>query len=250
VASLVQPDMLIWFSLAIFLAAAIYSSVGHGGASAYLALMALFAVAPDAMRPSALVLNICVTLIGAIRYIRSGQFQVQVFWPFAITAVPLAFLAGRIKLPPEVYEPILGVALLLAGARLIWRQLDSLKSIKAPKLIFALPSGAALGVLAGLTGTGGGIFLSPLLVFMGWASARNATGIAALFILVNSIAGLAGRLSVVSHLPPDLPILVGVVALGALIGTQLNLKHLSTPALLRGLGIVLLIAATPLLTGM
>jgi uncharacterized protein len=251
VSSLVQPEMLIWFGLAILLAATIYASVGHGGASAYLALMALFSVAPDAMRPAALVLNICVTLIGAARYVRSGQFQFQVFWPFALTAVPVAFFAGRVKLPPEVYGPILGIALLLAGMRyLIWPQLDGSKVTSPPKVWVALPAGALLGLLAGLTGTGGGIFLSPLLVFMGWASARTATGIAALFILVNSIAGLAGRLSVVSHLPSDLPILIAIVGLGALIGTQLNLKHFSTSALLRGLGIVLLIAAAPLLTGL
>jgi uncharacterized protein len=250
VSSLVQPDMLIWFGLAILLAATIYASVGHGGASAYLALMALFSVAPDAMRPAALVLNICVTLIGATRYVRSGQFQFQVFWPFALTAVPVAFFAGRMKLPPEVYAPLLGFALLLAGMRyLIWPQLDGSKAISTPKVWVALPAGALLGLLAGLTGTGGGIFLSPLLVFMGWASARTATGIAALFILVNSIAGLAGRLSVVNHLPSDLPILIAIVGLGAFIGTQLNLKHFSTSALLRGLGLVILIAAAPLLTG-
>jgi uncharacterized protein len=247
---LVSPDVLVWFGLAVLLASTIYASVGHGGASAYLALMALFAVAPDAMRPSALVLNICVSAIGAVRYVRSGQFDLATFWPFAITAVPIAFFAGRMTLAPDIYKPILGIALLLAGLRyLILPQLDGTKAITPPKLITALPSGALLGLLAGLTGTGGGIFLSPLLVFMGWASARTATGIAALFILVNSCAGLAGRLSVVRHLPPDLPILIAIVGIGALIGTQLNLKHFSTWALLRALGVVLLIAATPLLIG-
>jgi uncharacterized protein len=246
-----NPDMLIWFGLAVLCASAIYASVGHGGASAYLALMALFAASPEAMRPTALVLNICVTLIGATRYVQSGQFEWRTFWPFAITAVPLAFIAGRLHLPPEVYKPILGVALVLAGLRyVLLPNLDAVKPTSTPKLIVALPAGAMLGTLAGITGTGGGIFLSPLLVFMGWTNARVATGVAALFILVNSLAGLAGRLSSVQQLPSELPFLIGGVIIGALIGTQLNLKHFSSLGLLRALGVVLVIAAVPLIVGM
>lgn len=236
---------------AIGIAAALYSSVGHGGASAYLALMALFAVSPDAMRPTALVLNICVSSIGAFRYVRSGHFNWHVFWPFALTAVPMAFLAGRIHLPPDVYRPLLGIALVLAAGRyLLVPNLDLSKPIKAPKLAIALPAGAALGGLAGLTGTGGGIFLSPLLVFMGWAEAKAAAGIAALFILVNSSAGLAGRYSSLQQLPSDLPYLIGAVIVGALIGTTANLKLFSRALLLRALGLVLLIAGVPLILGL
>lgn len=243
-------DVLIWFGLAVVFASAIYSSAGHGGASAYLALMGLFAATPDAMRPTALVLNICVTIIGATRYIRSGQFEWASFWPFALAAVPMSFLAGRIHVPPEIFRPILGVTLLLAAGRyLLLPKLDAIKPIASPKLFIALPAGAALGTLAGITGTGGGIFLSPLLVFMGWTGARTATGVAALFILVNSCAGLAGRLSTLQKLPSELPILIGAVILGAAIGTQLNLKHFSSIGLLRALGVVLLIAALPLLLG-
>ncbi len=245
-----NPDVLIWFGLAIVFASAIYSSAGHGGASAYLALMALFVATPDAMRPTALVLNICVTVIGATRYIRSGQFEWASFWPFALSAVPVSFLAGRIHVPAEVYKPILGVTLLLAAGRyLLLPKLDAVKAIAAPNIAVALPAGAVLGALAGITGTGGGIFLSPLLVFMGWTSARIATGVAALFILVNSCAGLAGRLSSLQKLPSELPILIGAVIVGAAIGTQLNLKHFSSIGLLRALGVVLLIAALPLLLG-
>jgi uncharacterized protein len=245
-----NPDLLIWFGLAVVVASALYSSAGHGGASAYLALMAIFVATPDAMRPTALVLNICVTVIGAMRYIRTGQFAWSSFWPFALTAVPMSFLAGRVHVPPEIYRPILGVTLLLAAGRyLLLPKLDAVKPIAAPKLFVALPAGAMLGALAGITGTGGGIFLSPLLVFMGWASARNATGVAALFILVNSCAGLAGRLSTLHKLPSELPILIGAVILGAGIGTQLNLKHFSSMGLLRALGGVLLVAALPLLLG-
>jgi uncharacterized protein len=251
VSLLAAPEMLVWFCAAIFLASLVYSSVGHGGASAYLALMALFVVTPDAMRPTALVLNICVTCLGGWRYLRSGQFDWVVFWPFAITAVPVAFLAGRVQLQPEIYQPILGSVLLLAGLRyLVLPELDAKKPQIKPSLIIAMPAGAMLGILAGLTGTGGGIFLSPLLVFMGWTTARTATGIAALFILVNSMAGLMGRLSSLPQLPEDLPILLGVVMLGALFGTQFNLKYFSTTLLLRVLGCVLVTAALPLLFGL
>jgi uncharacterized protein len=247
---LLTPELLGWLLAALFMASIIYSSVGHGGASAYLALMALFAVSPDAMRPIALVLNICVTMIGAVRYLRSKQFTWSVFWPFAITALPIAFIAGRIHLPPEIYKPILGVVLVLAGLRyLILPNLDVAKTVSPPRLAIALPTGAALGALAGVTGTGGGIFLSPLLVFMGWSNARNASGIAALFILVNSSAGLAGRLSSLQTLPQELPLLVGVVVTGAFIGTQLNLSVFSPKLLLRALGIVLLVAGIPLIAG-
>jgi uncharacterized protein len=249
-ALLTNPDMLVWLILAIGVAAALYASVGHGGASAYLALMALFAVTPDAMRPTALVLNICVTIIGAFRYVRSGQFDWQVFWPFAITAVPVAFFAGRFHLPPEIYKPLLGGVLIFAAARyLLVPNLDVSKVIKRPSLPVALPAGGALGALAGLTGTGGGIFLSPLLVFMGWADAKAAAGIAALFILVNSTAGLAGRLSSLQQLPSELPYLIGAVVVGALIGTTANLKLFSREIMLRALGLVLLIAGIPLILG-
>jgi hypothetical protein len=245
---LADPALFAFFLAAIFIAATLYSSVGHGGASAYLALMALFAVTPEAMRPTALVLNICVASIGAFRYVRSGQFDWGTFWPFAITAIPVAFFAGRVHLPEEIYKPLLGSVLVLAAARyIVLPNLDAMKAAHRPRLSIALPSGAALGGLAGLTGTGGGIFLSPLLVFMGWADAKKAAGIAALFIVANSASGLAGRLASLQTLPNELPFLIGVVVVGALIGTQLNLKFFSKSMLLRALGVVLLIAGAALL---
>jgi uncharacterized protein len=245
---LTDPTMFAVLAALMFVAATLYSSVGHGGASAYLALMALFAVSPEPMRVTALVLNVCVAGIGAFRYVRSGLFDWRTFWPFAITAVPIAFFAGQHPLPPEVYKTLLGVVLLIAAARYIFLpSLDTLKAVARPQLPVALGSGAALGGLAGLTGTGGGIFLSPLLVFLGWADAKKAAGIAALFIVCNSLSGLAGRMSSLNSLPSELPILLGVVAVGALLGTQLNLKRFSKAAMLRALGFVLLVAALPLL---
>lgn len=236
-------------ALAIAAAAALYSSVGHGGASAYIALMALAGLAPEEVRPAALVLNILVAGLGAIRYLRAGRFDWQVFWPFAVTAIPAAFIAGAVDIPETIYRPLLAVALGAAALRyLIWPQLDAIKPSKPPAKALALPTGAALGGLAGFTGIGGGVYLSPLLVFAGWADPQRATGIAALFIVVNSVAGLAGRASSLAALPSFLPWLALAAVAGAAIGTTLSLKGMSKRMILRALGAVLGVAAAALVS--
>jgi hypothetical protein len=233
----------------IGVAAAVYASVGHGGASAYIALMALSGMAPEEIRPAALILNILVAGLGAIRFVRAGRFDGRVFWPFALTAVPMAYLAGRIDVPEDVYRPLLAAALAAASLRyLIWPRIDAIKPGVAPKLAVALPTGAALGALSGLTGIGGGVYLSPLLVFMGWADAQRATGIAALFIVVNSAAGLLGRAPSLDALPPALPWFALAALIGAAIGTTVSLRRLDKTGLLRALGVVLGVAAAALAT--
>lgn len=236
-------------ALAVGAAAALYASVGHGGASAYIALMALAGMAPEEVRPAALVLNILVAGLGAVRYLRAGRFDWEVFWPFAITAIPAAFFAGRIDLPAEIYRPLLAFALGAAALRyLVWPQIDAVKVARAPSRLVALPTGAALGALAGLTGIGGGVYLSPLLVFTGWADPQRATGIAACFIVVNSAAGLVGRAPSIETLPSFLPWLAFAATLGALAGTGLSLKRLDKRGVLRVMGIVLGAAALALAT--
>lgn len=244
-----MTETILLLTLAIAAAAALYSSVGHGGASAYIALMALAGLAPEEIRPAALVLNIVVAGLGAVRFVRAGRFDWQVFWPFAVTAIPAAFLAGRIDVPADVYRPLLAAALAAAALRyLVWPQIDAVKPSRAPAKVIALPAGAALGALAGLTGIGGGVYLSPLLVFAGWADPQRATGIAACFIVANSIAGLAGRASSLAALPAFLPWFVLAAIVGAALGTTLSLKGLSKRGVLRVLGIVLGVAATALVT--
>lgn len=244
-----DANLVIVLTLAVFAAAAIYSSVGHGGASAYIALMALAGLAPEEIRPAALVLNVVVAGVGAYRFVRAGRFDARVFWPFAVTAIPAAFLTGGIDVPAAIYRPLLAFALGAAALRyLIWPQIDVLKQSRAPSLLVALPSGAALGALAGLTGIGGGVYLSPLLVFAGWADAQKATGIAACFIVVNSLAGLAGRTSSFAALPDFLPWLALAAVLGAAIGTTLSLRRLSAKGVLRVLGAVLGVAAVALVS--
>ena len=236
-------------AIAICAAAALYSSVGHGGASAYIALMALAGLAPEEVRPAALVLNILVAGLGAYRYVRAGRFDWRVFWPFALTAIPTAFLAGRVDLADDLFRPLLAGALAVAALRyLVWPRIDAIKPSAAPSKLVALPVGVVLGGLAGLTGIGGGVYLSPLLVFAGWADPQRATGIAACFIVVNSIAGLAGRASSLALLPSYLPWLALAAVAGAFIGTTWSLKGLDKSGVLRALGIVLGLAAAALAT--
>jgi len=239
-----MTDIVVLLALAIGAAATLYSSVGHGGASAYIALMALVGLAPEEIRPAALVLNILVAGLGSWRYLRAGRFDWEVFWPFAITAVPAAFLTGRIDVPEEIYRPLLAFALAAAALRyLVWPQIDAVKPAQAPSKFVALPTGAALGALAGLTGIGGGVYLSPLLVFAGWADPKRATGIAACFIVINSLAGLTGRWSSLARTPDYLPWLAAAALAGALVGTTLSLLRLDARGILRVLGVVLGVAA-------
>ncbi len=244
-----MSETIFLLALAIAAAAALYSSVGHGGASGYIALMALAGLGPEEVRPAALVLNIVVAGLGAYRYLRAGRFDWNVFWPFAVTAIPAAFLAGRIDVPESLYRPLLAAALAAAALRyLVWPQIDAIKPSAAPSKLIALPVGIALGGLAGLTGIGGGVYLSPLLVFAGWSDPQRATGIAACFIVVNSVAGLAGRASSMALLPTYLPWLVLAACIGAVIGTTWSLKGLDKTGVLRTLGVVLGVAALALAT--
>jgi uncharacterized protein len=240
------PDALL--AVCMFLGAALYTSVGHAGASAYLALMALFGVPPAEMRPTALVLNILVASFASARYLRAGLFRWRVLWPALLGALPMAFLGGAIQLPGAVYRPLVGVVLLVAATRLL-RSPEPLgeRPVRDPPVPWGVLSGAGIGLLSGLTGTGGGIFLSPLLLFLGWCETRRASGVVAVFILGNSVAGLAGNLAAVRSLPTDLPLFAGAVMLGALIGTTLGTGRLAVPGLLKALGLVLVIAGVKLI---
>jgi hypothetical protein len=231
----------------MFLGAALYTSVGHAGASSYIALMALFGVAPAVMRPTALALNILVASFTSFRYVRAGLFRWRIVWPFMIGAVPFSFLGGAAQIPGAYYRPIVGVVLLLSGARLLWpSELAANEEPSDPPVWAGVLLGAAIGLLAGLTGTGGGIFLSPLILFAGWSGAKTASGVAAVFILFNSIAGLAGNIAIVRALPPDLPYYAVAVLLGAAIGTTFGIRW-RPPVVLKALGVVLMIAGVKLI---
>ncbi len=240
-------------ALCIFLSAVLYSSVGHGGSSAYIAMMALFGVQPATMKPTALVLNLVVASLGVFRYLRAGLFRWRVVWPFLIGAVPLAFLGGSIVLPGHWYRPLVGAILWLSAVRMLWpRKLAAESETSDPPIVVAIIAGAAIGFLSGLTGTGGGFFLSPLLIFMAWCAPKPASGVAALFILANSAAGLAALLiltnsaALLGSLSPNLPLFAVAALAGGLIGTTLGIK-LQTTMVIRALGLVLIVAGAKLI---
>ena len=230
---------------AFLVAAILYSSVGHAGASGYLAAMAFVGVATPTMRPTALVLNLLVASIATIRFARAGFFSWSLFWPFALGSIPLAFIGGAITLPGHWYRTLVGLVLWAAAVRL-WLDLKIGTKHDPPRLVAVL-SGAGIGLLAGLTGTGGGIFLSPLLLFMRWAETRETGGVAAAFILVNSAAGLAGNPGSLGHLPTQMPLWAGAAVVGGIIGTEFGSRRIGTATFRRVLGVVLLVAGAKLI---
>jgi len=227
----------------IFAAAMLYASVGHAGASGYLAAMALFGMAPVEMKPAALMLNIFVAVIAVVKYVRAGRFSWHIFWPFAIASIPFAYLGGLILLPGMYYKPIIGLILLYAAVRFY---IDSKKSdyvIKKPVMPVVLVSGAALGFISGLVGVGGGIFLSPLVIMLQWEEVKKVSGVAAAFILVNSVAGLLGFLSTnVPRLPDGIGIWVASAIIGGYIGAEYGSKRFGNSTIKLMLSLVLLIA--------
>jgi hypothetical protein len=243
-----DPTTVAALAILFALGAALYSSVGHGGASAYIAAMALFSVAPETMKPTALALNLLVAGFGAWRYWRRGLTNWKLILAFAITATPAAYIGGGIHLPAIYYKPLVGILLWLAAVRLLWQpKMLSERPVHAPPLWMTLPAGAVLGLLAGLTGTGGGIFLSPLIILSAWEEPRHTSGVVSAFIFLNSAAGLAGNVASVGHLPHELPLFLAAVAGGAVLGTWLGVERLPRPWLLRMLGVVLTIAGSKLL---
>jgi uncharacterized protein len=228
----------------ILIAAMLYASVGHAGATAYLAAMALFGLAPEVMRPTALALNILVASIGAFKFYRAGHFSWPFFWPFAVASVPFAYLGGSLALPGSLYRIILGLVLLFAAYRMVGLQSRGSLPEKPKRLplISAMITGGAIGLLAGLTGIGGGIILSPLIIFFGLGSPRQAAGISAMFILVNSLAGLLGHLPAIENFHPWLPFWALAAALGGWLGAEYGSRRLGNQILLRLLAIVLVIA--------
>lgn len=237
----------ILLALCMVLGATLYTSVGHAGASAYIALMALFGVAPEVMRPTALVLNIIAASFGVVRYTRAGLFRWRTLWPFLLGSIPFAFLGGSIQLPGEFYRPLVGGVLLFSAARLLWpRPLRASSEWRDPSVPVGIVCGAAIGLLAGLTGTGGGIFLSPLLLFLRWSDPKRMIGVTVLFILGNSLAGLAGNYGSVGSLPDALPLYAGAVVIGAILGTSLGIRA-GTPVILKLLGVVLIVAGVKLI---
>jgi len=245
---LFDPAMSFRLLALIAIAAVLYSSVGHGGASGYLAAMALFGMEPAIMKPAALTMNIFVTMLVLARLTRAGYFNWRLFLPFAAGSLPLAFVGGAWTLNASAYRVIVGLALLLATWRLFWQGAGSSDRVQPPSAWIAVPVGAVLGFMSGLTGVGGGIFLSPLLLLFNWTTMRGSAAIAAAFILLNSIAGLAGYATTAGAWPPGIPLLVATAFAGALLGSELGVRQLAPWRLRQVLCVVLVIAGTKMIS--
>jgi uncharacterized membrane protein YfcA len=228
----------------IFIAAILYSSVGHGGASSYIAIMALMGTPIGSIKPIGLILNIIVSSIASYRFIKNKLFNLKIFIPVVLGSIPAAFMGGYLHLPSEVYRVLVGTILIFAGFQFLFDifQYFKKKSNQPVNFIFGLFAGVIIGFISGLTGTGGGIFLSPLIVFLGWTSVKGASGTAAAFILFNSVSGLLGNVSSVSLIPNTIFLYAFSVIVGVLIGTQLGIKILNEHHMKRALGIVLVVA--------
>jgi len=241
----VDSSLAVFLASGMLVAAFLYASVGHGGASAYIAAMAFAGIAPAEMRPVALQLNVLVSAIATYKFWRAGHFRWALFWPFAVASIPAAYLGGAITLPGTAYRILVGVVLLYAGWQLWWsaRAGDELRPARPLPIALAMGIGGVLGMLSGLTGVGGGIFLSPLLLLFGWAGTKQTSATSAPFILVNSIAGLAAGLVKNPVPPPGYAWwLMAVVLVGGWSGAEYGSKRFANPIIRRVLAVVLAIA--------
>jgi uncharacterized protein len=239
---------LILISTSIAVVAFLYSSVGHAGASGYIAVLTLFGFAGEFFKPVALVLNIMVASIGAFQFWRAGHFSWSLFWPFAVLSAPLAFFGGSQVLHDSIFKPLVGAVLLFSAARLFFRKGDPVE-VTPPDKRLALGVGAGIGYLAGLTSTGGGIFLTPLLLFRRWARARTAAAVSAMFILVNSSSGLAGHFYSGKSVPEFAWGIAAAAVCGGTLGSQMGSRRFPVRAITVLLATVLIIAGLKLMFG-
>lgn len=235
------------FYFLLFLVAFLYASVGHGGASGYLALMAIFSITPEVMKPTALLLNLFVSLTAFIQFYRGRHFTWKIFLPFAIASVPMAFLGGLIIVDGTIYKKILGLLLIIPIIRFLFFRNIEVKEIKKSNILLSLVIGSIIGLLSGLIGIGGGIILSPVLLFLKWTDQKQTAAISALFIFVNSLAGLMGQLTIGIHFNADMLWYVIIAFTGGLCGSYFGSLQFRQSVLKYLLASVLMLAAYKLL---
>ena len=238
---------LLLFSILLFLVAFLYASVGHGGASGYLALMAIFGVAPDVMKPTALLLNLFVSLTSFIQFYRGGHFKWKVFWPFALASIPFAYLGGLVSIDANIYKKILGILLLIPIIRFFFFANIKVDEKRETNFYLSLLIGGTIGFLSGLIGIGGGILLSPVLLLLKWTDQKQTAAISALFIFVNSIAGLIGQLTKGIHFTNDMLAYVVIAFIGGLCGAYFGALRFKQVILKNVLATVLLLAVYKLI---
>lgn len=240
-------ETFVLFCFLLFLVAFLYASVGHGGASGYLALMAIFSMAPEVMKPTALLLNLFVSLVAFVQFYRAGHFNMKLFLPFALASVPFSFLGGLIMVDSALYKQILGILLLLPVARFLFFTRRDIKEPEPAHIIWSLLIGAIIGFLSGLIGIGGGILLSPIVLLLHWANQKQAAAISALFIFVNSLSGLAGQVVKGVTFSADMLLYVAIAFSGGIGGAYIGAMRLPQRGLQNILALVLLVAACKLL---
>ncbi|MEN5055572.1 sulfite exporter TauE/SafE family protein [Sphingobacterium kitahiroshimense] len=235
------------FFIILFVVAFLYASVGHGGASGYLALMALYGVAPQEMKPTALLLNLFVSLTAYIQYYRGNHFKKEIFIPIALASIPFAFLGGMLSIDDHLYKKILGILLLLPIVRFFFFKNVEDDRLVPPVKWISILLGAIIGLLSGMIGIGGGIILSPILILLLWTNQKQTAAISAAFIFVNSLAGLGGMLTQGITLTSNMILYIVIAFSGGLLGAYLGSKKFNQDVLKYVLAIVLLVAAYKLL---
>jgi hypothetical protein len=239
--------MISTFLILLFVVALLYASVGHGGASGYLALMALYGFAPEVMKPTALILNLFVSLTSFLLFLKGGHFKWKIFFPFALASIPMSFLGGTIALDAHVYKLILGILLLFPVIRFFILPNTDDKDLKISNIYISVLIGAFIGFLSGLIGIGGGILLSPMLLLLKWTNQKQTAAISALFIFVNSLSGLFGQLSHGIKMQPQMLSFVAIAFAGGLVGAWLGSLKYNQKVLKYTLAIVLLMASVKLI---
>lgn len=241
-----QTELLLFFGL-LFIVAFLYSSVGHGGASGYLALMAIFAISPLVMKPTALLLNLFVSSVSFIQFYRGGHFKWKIFWPFALASIPLSFVGGMMAIDSVIYKKILGILLLFPVIRFFFFKNTDPKDFKQANFGLSLLIGGIIGLLSGMIGIGGGIILSPILLLLKWTDQKQTAAISAAFIFVNSVAGLGGQLVKGIAFNNDMIAYVAVAFVGGLCGAYFGALKFPQAILKNVLACVLALAAYKLL---
>lgn len=244
-----EATTLLTVSVLIFFVAILYSSVGHGGASGYLAVLSFFVLTPAVMASTALALNVLVAGVGMVTFFRAGHFRLKLAWPFVALSIPAAFFGGLLQVPDKLYFLLLAPVLVVAAYRLaiVAKSAADATALRQPWVGASLAAGGGIGFLSGIVGVGGGIFLSPLIIFLRWADPKQTAAISAFFIVVNSLAGLGGR-SFRGGLDfgEMLPLILAAFA-GGLIGSHVGANEFSGLTIRRVLSLVLLVASFKLL---
>ena len=241
-----QNYMFVFYGI-LLLVAFLYASVGHGGASGYLALMAIFSVAPNVMKPTALLLNLFVSATSFIQFYRANHFKWKIFLPFAVASIPMAFIGGLVVVDGTIYKKMLGIFLLIAAIRFFIFPNFKVSEIRKSNIALSLLVGGVIGLLSGMIGIGGGIILSPVLLLLKWTDQKQTAAISAAFIFVNSVAGLAGQLTKGIHFSADMFSYVAIAFAGGLMGAYFGAHRFKQTILKNVLAIVLMMAAYKLI---